>query len=58
MLAEAMEALAFKVRLTGATCPAEFDARVDFLESEARENWVDVGRSEAESVGYAFGHDA
>lgn len=59
MLADAMDALALKVRMTGATTPAEYDARVDCLETDARESWFDAGVSAGrEPSGSAFGHMA
>lgn len=43
MLADAMAELALKVRMTDATTPADFAARKDILDREARDQWESVG---------------
>ena len=47
MIARVLDALALKIRLTGARTPEEFDAREGALDDEARE--------EHESIGYEAG---
>lgn len=47
MFAEAMEALALKIRMTEATTPAELAARSDALDLAARETWEAIGYDSA-----------
>lgn len=64
MLARAMEALAMKVRMTGAETPDDFDAREGELDAAARETWEAIGfeqgrmACQGEPAGTAFGHMA
>jgi hypothetical protein len=63
MIAEALDELAMKIRMTGATTPAEFDARVEVVNRDLRETWEAVGYDRAmsdsgEAPGPAFGHMA
>jgi SRSO17 transposase len=64
MIARAMEELALKVRMTDATTPAEFEARVEALDADARAQWEAIGYEEGraagrgEPAGSAFGHVA
>jgi hypothetical protein len=43
MIAQALDALAAKIGYAGATTPAEWDARAETIEQEARAQWEDIG---------------
>lgn len=64
MFARAMTDLAFKIAMTDSTTPAEFEARADVLDAEARAQWEAIGYDRAmesiagNGVGSAFGHMA
>jgi hypothetical protein len=50
LLAHTMDALALKITMTQATTPEEYDARIDALEADVREQW--------EARGYEQGRQA
>jgi hypothetical protein len=64
MIARAMDELALKVRMTGATTPAELETRVEVLDAGIRADWesrgYDAGRTSRRCGpgGSAFGHMA
>jgi hypothetical protein len=66
MFARAMVELALKIRMTDATTPADFEARVEILDRDVRDQWeaigyqegLEAGRREARPAGFTFGHMA
>lgn len=64
MIARALEELALKVRMTDATTPDEFEARVEILDAQVRADWEAIGYEEGrdscrrDQAGSAFGHMA
>jgi len=55
MLARAMDELALKIRLTDATTPAEFAARVEALDAEVRTGWEKIGFENGHAAGTEVG---
>jgi hypothetical protein len=65
MIARALDELALKIRMTDAATPAEFEARKDTLDADARAQWEAIGYEEGRAscpchdhAGSAFGHSA
>ena len=65
MIARAMDELALKIRLTDATTPDEFEARVEILDRDVREQWEAIGFEQGKAAcpchrqtGSMFGHMA
>jgi hypothetical protein len=53
MIAEALGDLAAKIRYVGATTPAEWDARAETIEQEARQQWEDIGFEQGKAAALA-----
>jgi hypothetical protein len=51
LIAEALDDLANKIRYVGATTPAEWDARAETIEQEARQQWQEAGYQEGLAIG-------
>jgi hypothetical protein len=65
MIARALDELALRVRLTDASTPAEFAARVEVLDRDIREQWEAIGFEQGKAscpchdgAGSAWGHMA
>lgn len=67
MIARELDSLALRIRMTDATTPAEFGARKEALEADARDTWEAIGYEQgrmscpchsADSFPSAFGHGA
>jgi hypothetical protein len=62
LLASHLDELAFKVRMTEASTPAEYLARVEIMDRDIRHGWMDAGAASARSIdepmGSLVGHPA
>jgi hypothetical protein len=65
MIARCLDELALKIRMTDATTPAEFEARIEVLDADARASWEAIGFEQGKAscpchdhAGPAFGHPA
>jgi hypothetical protein len=66
MIARALDELALKIRLTDARSPAEYEARIEVLDADVRQQWEAIGYENGRSsilaslepTGGGFGHHA
>jgi hypothetical protein len=53
LIATELEALAYRVRAVGATCPQEYEARIEVLDRDIRDEWECIGYAEGLAAGRA-----